>query len=289
MKGNEILPNDTSTIQYIESNLAHLQQRPCHFTCGIYMICEEGNSVISTGAQRHTLGKQGELILLTGSLLQVMEASPDFKVRILIFPKDVFLKAMLPIDTPYFNYTHEHPCYHHTQDERSQKTWQEIRLWMDMARMLFTTKMPQFRAQQEYNYLQSLLMWLFNTIPEKQAAAGSTFSRKQQLCHRFMQLVREHGTRQHLVPFYADSLCITPRYLYEATTQYLDGKTPKQLIDEQLVAEIKVLLNNPTLSATEIAAQLNFADQSCLTRFFKKYTGLSPKAYRLQMRAGTTR
>ena len=104
-----------------------------------------------------------------------------------------------------------------------------------------------------------------------------------------MQLVREHGTRQHLVPFYADSLCITPRYLYEATTQYLDGKTPKQLIEEQLVAEIKVLLNNPALSATEIAAQLNFADQSCLTRFFKKYTGLSPKAYRLQLRTGTTR
>ena len=281
MKGNEILPNDTSTIQYIESNLAHLQQRPCHFTCGIYMICEEGNSVISTGAQRHTLGKQGELILLTGSLLQVMEASPDFKVRILIFPKDVFLKAMLPIDTPYFNYTHEHPCYHHTQDERSQKTWQEIRLWMDMARMLFTTKMPQFRAQQEYNYLQSLLMWLFNTIPDK-LEVNKKHSRKQILCHRFMQLVREYGTREHQIPFYVEKLCITSRYLHKITMDYLDGKTPKDVIDEQLIAEIKVLLNNPHLSITEIADQLRFADQSYLSRFFKKKTGISPKEFRLR-------
>ena len=239
--------------------------------------------------QRYEFDAETELIFLTGSLIEVMETSPDFRSRVLLFPQDLFLKAILPIDTPYFNYTHEHPCYHHTPDARSQKTWREMLLWMDMAQMLFVDNDSPFRAQHEQNYLQSLLMWLFNTIPEKQAAAGSTFSRKQQLCHRFMQLVREHGTRQHLVPFYADSLCITPRYLYEATTQYLDGKTPKQLIDEQLVAEIKVLLNNPTLSATEIAAQLNFADQSCLTRFFKKYTGLSPKAYRLQMRAGTTR
>ena len=42
-----------------------------------------------------------------------------------MFPQEVFLKAVLPIDTPYYNYTHEHPCYHHTEDERSQKTWKE--------------------------------------------------------------------------------------------------------------------------------------------------------------------
>lgn len=284
----ETLPTDTASIRCLDTDLASLQHSPCHFRCGIYLVCTQGRALVSTGVQRYEFDAETELIFLTGSLIEVMEASPDFRSRVLLFPQDLFLKAILPIDTPYFNYTHEHPCYHHTPDARSQKTWREMLLWMDMAQMLFVDNDSPFRAQHEQNYLQSLLMWLFNTIPEKQAAAGSTFSRKQQLCHRFMQLVREHGTRQHFVPFYADSLCITPRYLYEATTQYLDGKTPKQLIDEQLVAEIKVLLNNPTLSATEIAAQLNFADQSCLTRFFKKYTGLSPKAYRLQMRAGTT-
>lgn len=59
-------------------------------------------------------------------------------------------------------------------------------------------------------------------------------------------------------------------------------KTPKQLIDEQLIAEAKVLLNEPCLSVTEIAELLNFADQSYLSRFFKKNTGMSPKEFRLQ-------
>ena len=228
-----------------------------------------------------TFNEQTELIFLTGSLIQVIQASADFNVRMLLFPKDIFLKAILPIDTPYFNYTHEHPHYHHTADERSQKTWREIVLWMDIAQMLFKDNTLQFRKQQEFNFLQSLLMWLFNTIPEK-LAANKQYSRKQMLCHQFMQLIREHSTCEHQVPFYTEQLCITSRYLYEITTQYMNGKTPKQLIDEQLIAEAKVLLNEPQLSVTEIAEQLHFADQSYLSRFFKKNTGISPKEFRLQ-------
>lgn len=58
--------------------------------------------------------------------MQLLQATPDFEADILMIPQEVFLKAMLPIDTPYFNYAHEHPCYRHTPDERSQKTWHEI-------------------------------------------------------------------------------------------------------------------------------------------------------------------
>ena len=264
----EPLSPDTSSIRYEETDLSYLKQRPYRFKCGIYLICTQGQSIISTGVQQYTFNEQTELIFLTGSLIQVIQASADFNVRMLLFPKDIFLKAILPIDTPYFNYTHEHPHYHHTADERSQKTWREIVLWMDIAQMLFKDNTLQFRKQQEFNFLQSLLMWLFNTIPEK-LAANKQYSRKQMLCHQFMQLIREHSTCEHQVPFYTEQLCITSRYLYEITTQYMNGKTPKQLIDEQLIAEAKVLLNEPQLSVTEIAEQLHFADQSYLSRFFK--------------------
>lgn len=281
MISDNLLPSDTATIRYEENNLAYLKQNPCHFKCGIYLICTQGESVISTGAEQYLFNEQTELIFLTGGLIQLIHASEDFKARILMFPKDVFLKAMLPVDTPYFNYTHEHPCYHHTEDKRSQTTWQQIVLWMDVAQMLFENDMPQFRQQQEYNFLQSLLMWLFNTIPEK-LAVNNHYSRKQILCHQFLQLVREYSTREHQVTFYAEKMCISSRYLYKVTIEYLDGKTPKQVIDEQLLAEIKVLLKEPYLSITEIAEQLNFTDQSYLTRFFKNNTGIAPKEFRSQ-------
>ncbi len=276
----EVLPSDVQSIYYVETGLASLEQNPLHFQCGIYLICVEGCAEVSTGVQQYKVDATTELIFLTGTLMRLVRASSDFRVRLLMFPKDVFLKAVLPIDTPYFNYAYEHPCYRHTDDERSRRTWREINLWMDLARALFTDGNSQFRALQEHDYLQGLLMWLFNTIQEKSLSLKNQYSRKQLVCHQFMQLVRRYGTEQHQVAFYARRLCISPRYLHQVTVLYMDGRTPKQLIDEQLVAEVKVMLNDPSLSVTQIAERLQFADQSYLCRFFKKNTGMSPKDFR---------
>ena len=125
MKTDRLLA-DTKTIRYEETDLASLISAPYHFRCGIYLICTQGEAVVSTGVQKYIFNEQTELIFLTGGLLQVLETSGDLQVKMLMFPKEAFLNAMLPIDTPYFNYTHEHPCYHHTADERSQKTWRQI-------------------------------------------------------------------------------------------------------------------------------------------------------------------
>ena len=95
----EQISPDTSHIRYEETDLSYLKLRPYRFKCGIYLICIQGKSIISTGVQQYAFDEQTELIFLTGSLIQIIQASADFKVRILLFPKDVFLKAILPIDT----------------------------------------------------------------------------------------------------------------------------------------------------------------------------------------------
>ena len=100
------LPSDTRYILYEETDLAQLKQKPCHFKCGIYLICTHGQALISTGVQQYIFEEQTELIFLTGSLIQVVQSSYDFKARILMFPQEVFLKAVLPIDTPYYRDSH---------------------------------------------------------------------------------------------------------------------------------------------------------------------------------------
>lgn len=45
----------------------------------------------------------------------------------------------------------------------------------------------------------------------------------------------------------------------------------------QLTAEIKVLLDDPHLSVTEIAQHFNFPDQSYLSRFSRKIQECHPK------------
>lgn len=104
--------------------------------------------------------------------------------------------------------------------------------------------------------------------------------RMRSLCHRFLGLVHEYAATEHGVNFYAGKLCISPRYLNRITSMYVDGLSPKKIIDDQLVAEIKVRLCDPSLSITEIAADLNFSDQTYMSTFFRRLTGISPVEYR---------
>ena len=48
----EPLSPDTSSIRYEETDLSYLKQRPYRFKCGIYLICTQGQSIISTGVQQ---------------------------------------------------------------------------------------------------------------------------------------------------------------------------------------------------------------------------------------------
>ena len=125
-----------------------------------------------------------------------------------------------------------------------------------------------------------MLMWIFSSIPDTYVSKAESYTRKQLLFHKFMHLIHEHAAQMHQVSFYAEQLCISPRYLNEITLSFSNGKTPKALIDEQLTAELKVLLNNPALSIAEIASLCHFPDSSYLSRFFKKNTGIAPKAFR---------
>ena len=271
------LLSSLSSIHYDEGNLAFLKASLLNFDCGIQLLCTSGEGILSTGAQQFHLHKMSELIFWGGSIMQLIEASDDFHVRFLLYPKKLFLQAAISLDTTYFNYMREFPQYNHEKE-----SWENISLWMNMGQLLFTQPSSVFRERLELKFLQSMLMWIFISIPDTYVSVAKSYTRKQLLFHKFMHLIHEHAAQMHQVSFYAEKLCISPRYLNEITETYSNGKSPKILIDEQLTAELKVLLNNPALSIAEIASLCHFPDSSYLSRFFKKNSGVSPKEYRIQ-------
>ena len=273
------LLSSLSGIYCEESNLDFLLPSPLYFNCGVQILCVHGNGVISTGAQCFHLQEMSEIIFWDGSIMQLLHSSDDFQVRMVLYPKRVFLQAAVSLDTTFFNYMREFPLYNHGQEKDAQ-SWEKVNLWLDMAKMLFTQPAGLFKERLELNFLQSMLMWIFSTIPDTYVSVARSYTRKQLLFHRFMHLIHEHALREHQIGFYADRLCISSRYLNEITVEYSKGKTPKELIDEQLTVEIKVQLNKLELSVEEVAGICCFPDSSYLSRFFKKQTGITPKEFR---------
>ncbi|MCC8087769.1 MAG: helix-turn-helix domain-containing protein [Rikenellaceae bacterium] len=105
--------------------------------------------------------------------------------------------------------------------------------------------------------------------------------RQEEIFHNFISLVKTNCRTKRDVEFYADKLCISPRYLSAVCTQTTLNKSAKRLIDQMAVFEIKILLETINMAVQKIAEVMNFPDQSYLCRFFKRYIGESPQSYRL--------
>ena len=105
-------------------------------------------------------------------------------------------------------------------------------------------------------------------------------SRKEQILHDFLTLLEKHYTEERSISFYADRMCLTPKYL-STIIKEVSGKHGMQWIDEYVSLEAKALLRNSDLSVKQVSDQLNFPSQSMFGRFFKKMTGYSPKQYKM--------
>lgn len=100
----------------------------------------------------------------------------------------------------------------------------------------------------------------------------------RQLYERFMATLAQHHQQERTVQFYADKLCITPKYLSMVVKEY-SGKSPSDWICDYVIAEAKSLLHYSRMSVQEVAFHLNFPSQSSFGKFFKQKTGYSPMQY----------
>jgi AraC family transcriptional activator of pobA len=96
---------------------------------------------------------------------------------------------------------------------------------------------------------------------------------------QFRQLVDQHFLTLHKPVEYAGLLNISPNSLTKRATKYFN-KTPSQLISEKLILEAKRQLHLTGQSIKEIAFNLNFQDEFYFSRVFKKFTKVSPQAFR---------
>lgn len=99
------------------------------------------------------------------------------------------------------------------------------------------------------------------------------------LYNQLLSLIADHYQQAHDVRYYADLLCITPRYLSQVTDRAVD-RSPKQVIDNYLLQASKVLLRSSRLTIQEVASRLGFASQAAFGRFFRQHTQTSPSEYR---------
>lgn len=99
------------------------------------------------------------------------------------------------------------------------------------------------------------------------------------ISNRFIRLVRQYGDNHRDLEFYANKLCITPKYLSRVISKST-GKKASKWIEDFVVTQAMQKLKATSMNVNQISDSLNFISPSDFCRTFRKNTGMTPLKYR---------
>jgi AraC family transcriptional activator of pobA len=130
------------------------------------------------------------------------------------------------------------------------------------------------------NYIFALV-YEIDAYHRQHAPEATSPAMKHPLFAKFRQLLSSNYMQEHQLDFYANHLYLTPKSLSAAIKKHT-GKPAGKWIDDTIILEAKVLLQNNTLTVSQVSGMLHFSDQSVFGKFFRANTGVSPVEYRRQ-------
>lgn len=132
--------------------------------------------------------------------------------------------------------------------------------------------------------IASYMLQIFVRASRELASESPIYSRTNYnsvLLKQFLELIEEHFKELRLPKDYASMLYITSNHLNFICKEQIK-MSAGEVIRNRVLLESKRLLVNFELSIASIAMDLNFFDPSYFIKFFKKYTQLTPEAFRKQ-------
>lgn len=135
--------------------------------------------------------------------------------------------------------------------------------------------------QQAYNYIQVLLLRI-ERLKQKENVNFQPDPHFDLATH-FKEIVEENKHCFRSVAFFSQALGVSEKTLSTITKKYFKD-TPANFIHGKRVLEAKRLLSNSKLTIKEVAYQLGFDQPTYFTKYFKKYTSVTPKQFQKEIR-----
>ncbi len=256
---------------------------------GALLLCHGGSAVVHINFDRWSLSADGFIVFYPGDIVGWEDVSADFEADMLCYSRDVLRAASMNI---------EHEVY---RDLRDDRICDNRRLIDEVVKGLFGILRFYFKDDFTPNVdrivslqIQAFFMGFADYMrfhpdsPRLSAPVSGETPRMQQLFSLFMQLVEELFQQGHEVTFYARRMNISAKYLGRITRAHT-GLSPKRIIDDYVVEQLKLSFRSSSRSLKELAAAFGFSDQSALTRYFKAHCGCTPKQYKESLAKGMGR
>lgn len=127
---------------------------------------------------------------------------------------------------------------------------------------------------------QEIMLEVISIFYRTHTVEPEPVEKNESLVYEFISLLHQHYKTQRTVAFYAAQVNLSPGH-FSFIVKQKTGQTPLEWIIDITIINAKVLLEQSNKSIKEIAAELNFPEQFTFGKYFKQYTGLSPRQYRV--------
>ena len=248
----------------------------CRMQCLFVALCTGGKAQYSVDTKERTVTADDLIIVSEGQVICDYLLSRDCNGIAMMMSLDFFREIISDVHelSQMFLFSRTHPVFTLQPDEA-----EVLKEYFYLIKKKVDESGHHFRKELVSTLIKALIIDMSNVIYQIQQLGTTKKTRAESIFTSFIKLVEQNFRTERRVGWYAEQLCITPKYLSESV-KAVSKRRPNDWIDNYVTMEIRVLLKNSTLTIKEIAQQLHFANQSFLGKYFKEHVGMSPKEYR---------
>ena len=257
-------------------NEAPIPQSSTRLNFILMAMCKKGKAQYSIDTRQQVV-KPGDLMFVSERhVIDNYEASPDFECLCIMLTTEYYHGFVQDVKnvSSLLLFSMNNPVVPLTNKEI-----QVFTNYFETIREKMADTSHHYRSPLVKALLLAMFYDMSNVIYRVERQGNRKHTRAEAIFANFIRLLEDNFRTQHRVSWYAEQLCITPKYLSEIVKK-ISLRTPNEWIDSYVILEARVLLKNTTKSIKEITDELNFPNQSFLGKYFKEHVGVSPSEYR---------
>lgn len=237
-------------------------------------ICLKGRASLKINFKKYDFKVNSVSVIMPNQVITILDRSEDFFVEFLFVSIDFIVEFPLMRNFDILTNIGHIPCMEVSNDSMEDL----VEYHTMIVKQYHQVKQP-YRVEIVKNLLYTMLLEIMGLYVLQDDPENDSSSRSEKITNHFFRLLRTHFKQERNIAFYADKLCITPKYLASIIKE-VTGGTILSWIHQAVITESKMLLKTTDLPVQQISDELNFPNPSFFGKFFKEHTGVTPLKFR---------
>lgn len=241
-------------------------------------LCTNGSCELLIDQKSYPFKTGNMCVCFSATVLQTINKTADFECTILATNVEFIQYIDIPSIPELFLAIREKPCIALLHEEQ-----ETIQTYFTYISRTYERKENIYRIEITQQLLLTFCYEIASIYQSNYKDIKHIYSHKDSLFRKFIQLLSSKYLTERRIGFYAKTLCVTPKYL-SGIVKEVSHKSAAEWINEYVLRNAKILLTTTPLTIQQISDELNFPNPSFFTQHFKRYTGKTPKEYRLNIK-----